>query len=82
MLRIFLLLIVVLTNGLIFCQILIKGTVSDERNSPIPYAKVYVKNAPDLRTISDVYGNYEMRLNPGEYYLIFNAGGFDQRESY
>ena len=82
MLRIFLLLIVVLSNGLIFCQILIKGTVSDERNSPIPYAKVYVKNAPDLRTISDVYGNYEMRLNPGEYYLIFNAGGFDQRESY
>ena len=49
---------------------------------PYHMLRLYVKNAPDLRTISDVYGNYEMRLMPGEYYLIFKAGGFDQRESY
>ena len=66
----------------IFSQVLVKGIISDERNSPIPFAKVFVKNAPDLRTISDANGNYEMRLMPGEYYLIYKAGGFQQRESY
>jgi hypothetical protein len=54
----------------------------DEKNMGIPFARVYVKNDADLRVQADVNGNYEMRLFPGEYYLVITATGFDDREAY
>lgn len=63
-------------------QLLVSGTISDEFDAPIPFAKIYVKNSADLRTEADVNGYYEMRLTPGEYFLVISAMGFDQREAY
>ncbi|MDB3905645.1 DUF5686 and carboxypeptidase regulatory-like domain-containing protein, partial [Crocinitomicaceae bacterium] len=53
-----------------------------ERNVPIPYAKVFVKNDPNQRTVSDINGNYQLSLMPGEYFLVFRSMGFEDRESY
>jgi hypothetical protein len=63
-------------------QQLLSGVVSDERNIPIPSAKIFVKQAADLRTVADVNGYYEIRLFPGEYFVIFTATGYDDRELY
>lgn len=63
-------------------QQLVNGTVFDERNIPIPFAKIFVKNDPEQRTIADANGYYEMRLFPGEYFLVFSATGYDTREGY
>lgn len=63
-------------------QSLLKGTVLDEKNTPIPLAKVYVKNDAEMRTLTDANGYYELRLFPGEYFLVFNAVGYEERESY
>lgn len=58
------------------------GVVTDESNLPIPFANVYVKNTPELRTQTDINGSYTLQLYPGEYYMIFNATGYDDREAY
>lgn len=69
------------TNA-IWSQQLVSGHITDEFDAPIPFAKIYAKNNPGLRTVADVDGYYEMRLNPGEYFLVYAATGFDSRESY
>jgi hypothetical protein len=63
-------------------QVLLSGTISDEKEIPIPNARVYVKNNAELRTEADVNGYYELRLFPGEYFLVFNASGYNERESW
>lgn len=67
---------------LVSAQQKLSGTISDERNIPIPSAKLYVKNSADLRTVADVNGYYELMLFPGEYYVVFSASGYDNREAY
>ncbi len=63
-------------------QFQLSGIVTDENSQPIPYANVYVKNSSELRTQTDVNGYYALQLFPGEYYLVFNATGYDDRETY
>ena len=63
-------------------QLFVRGMISDESNSPIPYAKIFIKNSPEMRTVANVLGQYELSLMPGEYFLIINALGFDEREAY
>ena len=63
-------------------QNFVKGTIFDERNVPIPHAKVFVKNDPTQRTVADINGNYQLSLMPGEYFLVFSSLGFENRESY
>ena len=70
------------TISVSFSQVLVSGKVTDERNDPIPYSKIYLKNMTDQRTICDVNGYFELRLMPGEYFLVVNATGFQERESY
>ena len=65
-----------------FGQNLLSGTVLDERNIPIPFSQVYVKNSADLRTVTDVNGYYEMRLFTGEYFLVISSPGYEDRETY
>ena len=60
----------------------LKGRVVDERNVTIPFANVYVKDNSELRTQANVNGEYEMRLLNGEYFLVFSASGYEDRESY
>ena len=77
-----LLTLLLLISGNSAAQQLLSGVVLDERNIPIPHAKVFVKNSADLRTLADVNGYYEFRLFPGEYFMVFSATGYDDRESY
>lgn len=72
--------LILLSTG--FSQRLLSGKILDEKKNPIPYAKIYVKTSADLRTQADVNGYYEMRLFEGEYFLVFSATGYEDRESY
>lgn len=76
------LLILLFCANSIWSQQLVSGHITDEFDAPIPFAKIYAKNNPGLRTVADIDGYYEMRLNPGEYFLVYAATGFDSRESY
>lgn len=65
-----------------YTQVLLSGSILDERNVTVPYAQIFVKNNAELRTTTDENGYYEMRLYPGEYYLVVTANGYDDRETY
>ncbi len=79
-LLLFLCLFVAATKG--YGQVLLKGVVVDENNISIPFAKLFVKNSADLRTIADANGYYEMRLFQGEYFLVITSPGFETLEAY
>lgn len=74
--------ILLLTPFLSISQWNIKGIVMDERKQPIPFAEVYVKNNLELRTQTNEKGEYSLQLFDGEYYLIFRASGYEEREVY
>ena len=78
----FLIIVCFLLGSNAFGQHVLIGQVLDENNLGIPYADVYVKNFSDLRTRADLKGNYLMRLQVGEYYLVFSAMGYETREYY
>ena len=80
--RIFLVLLLVFWGWSLQAQRFLKGTVVDNNDSPIPFAKLYVKNDASLRTVCDVNGYFEMGLMPGEYYLVVAATGYEDREYY
>lgn len=82
MVRIPFLILILLIGFSGLSQRFLKGTVVDEKQQPIPYAKIYVKNDPSLRTVCDVAGYFEMGLMPGEYYLVITATGYEDREYY
>ena len=63
-------------------QYFVNGVVYDETLAPIPFAKIFVKNAPNQRTVADINGKYQISLARGEYFLVFSSTGFDTRESY
>ncbi len=65
-----------------FAQQFINGVITDNRNIPIPTVTVYVKTFSDQRTLADFNGKYELSLMPGEYFLVFSAKGYDERETY
>lgn len=66
----------------VMAQYAIKGKIVDESNMGIPFADVYVKNYPDLRTRADIEGNFVIRLQVGGYHMVFSANGYQQREYY
>jgi hypothetical protein len=69
-------------NTILFAQQFVRGSVSDERNVAIPFAKVFIKNNAEQRTVSDENGKFELAVMPGEYFLVFTATGFQDREAY
>lgn len=73
---------VVLISFSIHAQDMLAGQIYDETLQPIPFADIYVKNQAELRTRADIDGNYLMRLEPGDYQLVFSAMGFEDRESF
>lgn len=80
--RKYLVLLLVFASCQLWAQQTLSGRVFDEKNEPIPFAKVYVKNDAEQRTLADVNGYFEMRLMPGEYYIIVTFTGYDDREMY
>jgi len=69
------------TNQLV-AQRKFSGVIVDEKDIPIPQAKLYVKNDPSLRTVCDDAGQFEIFLMPGEYFFIIQAFGYVDREIY
>ena len=65
-----------------FSQQFVNGEIMDNQNIPIPSVTIFIKNFPEQRTIADFNGKYELSLLPGEYFLVFSAKGYDERESY
>lgn len=78
----FALFVLLLLPATSMAQSLLKGVIRDERNIPIPSAKIYVKNNAELRSLADANGYYEMWLYPDEYFLVFEASGYELREVY
>ena len=75
--------------GILFClstflsaQNVLKGKVYDEMGLGLPMASIYVKNNPELRTRADIEGNYLMRLQVGEYYVVLKANGYETKEAF
>ncbi|MEN9699416.1 MAG: hypothetical protein RLZZ301_614 [Bacteroidota bacterium] len=71
-----------LISSSLFGQRLLQGQITNESGIALAGAEVFVKNASEQRTVADQNGHYEMQLMPGEYYLIFTAPGYQERESY
>lgn len=78
--QIFILLFLLLYGADGIAQGILKGSIVDETQMGVPMADVFVKNRPELRTRADIDGNYLMRLQEGEYYMVFSASGYEQRE--
>jgi len=56
----------------------LNGFVQDENNVPIPFVSVYVKFT-EFRTETDADGRYSLRLDPGDYEIVFDLTGFEQK---
>lgn len=58
---------------------IVKGKVTDERGSALPYANIYVKNTT-YGVAADLNGNYFLELKSGNYTLIFSYIGYQTVE--
>lgn len=54
----------------------VKGLVTDEEGLPLPYTSIYNKKKSS-GTTSNADGYYELRLQPGEYEIVFQFMGYD-----
>lgn len=54
----------------------IKGQVLGENNEPLPFATIFIRNT-NTGTTSNVEGNYEVRLPPGKYDVVFQYIGYE-----
>lgn len=53
----------------------IKGTIKDNEGNPMPFASIYVKEI-GTGTSSNLEGNYELPLKPGNYQITFQFMGY------
>lgn len=53
----------------------IEGTITDENNTPIPYASVYIQQLT-TGTISDLEGKYTLDIPEGDYKIVFQYLGY------
>ncbi len=54
------------------------GFVYDENNVPLPFVNIYVKHT-DIGTTSDEKGRYFLKLEDGDYDIIFSTIGYDTK---
>lgn len=57
----------------------VRGTIVDEKGEPLPMVSIYMP-AERVGTTTNLEGEYEIPLDPGEYQLVFRSLGFKQRE--
>jgi hypothetical protein len=55
----------------------IKGIITDESKQPVPFAAVYVEGSPS-GTTSNLLGEYQLVLKPGNYKILFRSLGYKQ----
>ncbi|MET4108422.1 DUF5686 and carboxypeptidase regulatory-like domain-containing protein [Hymenobacter sp. UYP22] len=57
---------------------IVRGLVSDSKNTGLPFANVAVKGTT-TNTATNEQGSYQLRLAPGRYELVFQYVGFKPR---
>ena len=57
----------------VICQI--SGTVQDSESNLLPYVNIYVENT-SIGTTTNINGEYSMKLEPGNYNLVYQFIGF------
>jgi hypothetical protein len=55
---------------------IIKGKITNQKGDPIQYATVYIQELKQ-GTTSNTKGDYELRLPPGKYMVIYQSLGFE-----
>jgi len=54
----------------------LKGSISDKSGLPVQYATVYIQEIKQ-GTTSNTKGDYEIRLKPGSYIVIYQSLGYE-----
>ncbi|PWD97961.1 DUF5686 and carboxypeptidase regulatory-like domain-containing protein [Marinilabilia rubra] len=57
----------------------VRGIIVDETGDPLPMVSIYMPSE-QVGTTTNLEGQYEISLEPGEYKLVFRSLGFKQRE--
>jgi hypothetical protein len=65
----------ILTSYITEAQIL-KGSVTDQKGEPIPYATVYIQELKQ-GTTANTKGDFEFKLPPGKYLVICQSLGYE-----
>src|ERR1700749_1326648 len=60
-----------------FAQVTVSGKITDEKNAPVPFATIYVKNTT-IGTSANSEGEYTLAVKPGHYDMVFRAVGYKQ----
>ena len=76
--KIILLLVALVTCCGVIAQSTITGTVVDDKNAPVPYASISIKNSKKGVT-ADANGNFSISANTGET-LVVSAVSFTSQE--
>lgn len=58
-------------------QVTLSGKINDENGEPVPFASVYVKGSTK-GTSANVDGDYQLKLQPGQYEMLYRAVGYKQ----
>jgi TonB-linked SusC/RagA family outer membrane protein len=59
--------------------VFISGTVTDEKNQPLPGVTIKIKN-DSKTTVSDMNGDYKISVSGPDAILVFSFIGFDKKE--
>jgi hypothetical protein len=59
-------------------QRLLSGRITDQKNSAIPFASVYIRNST-YGTSANVQGVYQLKLDPGTYNVVYRFVGYDEK---
>lgn len=73
--------LILFSNLLCFSQS-IEGIVTDDLGVPVPYATIYIKNRPELRTVTSDKGNYTLFIEVGSYDVVVKYLGFETLEQF
>lgn len=58
-------------------QFTLSGKISDKDGKPVPFASVYVSGTTK-GTSANIEGEYSLKLQPGDYEVVYRAVGFKQ----
>jgi hypothetical protein len=72
-----LLFIALFFSTIAFAQFTLTGKITDEKNAPVPFATIYVKNTT-IGTSANSEGEYTLTVTPGRYEFLFRAVGYKQ----
>jgi hypothetical protein len=59
-------------------QFVLSGRITDQKNSPISFVSVYIKNST-YGTTSNENGVYQFKLTPGTYDIVYRFVGYQEK---